>query len=259
MKKSKRIAAIIAVILCAAAAFSAVLLFSYAKESRQYKNAPLSLSEDFTVTGHTGCMGEKDNSIEAMEAAVKAGAQIVEFDLNFDGEKNPVLSHDTPKGGEVTLKAAFEFLKKHPAILANVDAKSTDNLPAVKALAEKLEVKNRIFFTGIDEDDVQKVKSGCPGIPFYLNVDVEKREVSNPDYLESIALKIISSGAVGINMHKRAVTKELCAFFHTKGMLVSVYTVNGYNEIYRVLAAAPDNITSRNPDRVLEIINEKSK
>ena len=115
---------IIAVILCAAAAFSAVLLFSYAKESRQYKNAPLSLSEDFTVTGHTGCMGEKDNSIEAMEAAV---------------------------------------------------------------------------------------------------------------------------------------TKELCAFFHTKGMLVSVYTVNGYNEIYRVLAAAPDNITSRNPDRVLEIINEKSK
>ncbi len=259
MKKSKRIAALVAVILCAAAAVSAVLLFSYAKESRQYKNAPLSLPEDFTVTGHTGCMGEKDNSIEAMEAAVKAGAQIVEFDLNFDGEKNPVLSHDAPKGGEVTLERAFEFLKKHPAVLANVDAKSTENLPAVKALAEKLGVKNQIFFTGIEEGDVQKVKSDCPDIPFYLNVDVSKRKASDPDYLESIALKIIACGAVGINMHKRAVTKELCTFFHTKGMLVSVYTVDGYNEIYRVLAAAPDNITSRNPDRVLEIINEKSK
>lgn len=54
MKKSKRIAAIISVILCAAAAFSAVLLFSYVKENRQYKDAPLSLPEDFTVTGHTG-------------------------------------------------------------------------------------------------------------------------------------------------------------------------------------------------------------
>lgn len=259
MKKSKRVAAIVAVVICTAAAVSAVLLYSYIKTNNSYKNAPLALPENFTVTGHTGCMGEKDNSIEAMEAAVKAGAQIVEFDLNFDENKNPVLSHDAPKGNEVTLEQAFEFLQSNSSVLANVDAKSTENLKEVNALAEKYMVKKQIFFTGIEEEDVEAVKVGCPGVPYYLNVDVNKRKASDTAYLEEIALKIIACGAVGINMHKRAVTKELCDFFHSRGMLVSVYTVDGYNEIYRVLAAAPDNITSRNPDRVLSIIAEKSK
>ena len=141
MKKSKRAAAIAAVVVCTVAAVSAVLLYSYIKTNNSYKNAPLALPENFTVTGHTGCMGEKDNSIEAMEAAVKAGAQIVEFDLNFDENKNPVLSHDAPKGNEVTLEQAFEFLQSNPSVLANVDAKSTENLKEVNALAEKYMVK----------------------------------------------------------------------------------------------------------------------
>ena len=66
MKKSKRAAAIAAVVVCTVAAVSAVLLYSYIKTNNSYKNAPLALPENFTVTGHTGCMGEKDNSIEAM-------------------------------------------------------------------------------------------------------------------------------------------------------------------------------------------------
>lgn len=257
MKKSKRLVAALVAFICVAAAVSAILLCSFVKTNNQYKSATLDLPEDFTVTGHTGCMGEKDNSLEAMAAAVGVGAQIVEFDLNFDKDKNPVLSHDDPKGNEVTLRQAFEFLKKHPAVLANVDAKSTENLKAVKALAEELSVENQIFFTGIKEADVAEVRRDCPKIPFYLNVDVEKKRASDPDYLEEIALKVISCGAVGINIHKRSVTKELCSFFHTKGMLVSVYTVDAKSEIYRVLAAGPDNITSRKPDRVLEIIAEK--
>ena len=259
MKKSKRAAAIVAVVICTAAAVLAALLYSYIKTNNRYKNAPLALPDTFTVTGHTGCMGEKDNSLEAMEAAVRAGAKIVEFDLNFDEDKRPVLSHDAPKGNEVTLEQAFEFLQSKPSVLANVDAKSTENLKEVNALAEKYMIKKQIFFTGIEEEDVEAVKEGCPSVPYYLNVDVNKRKTSDTAYLEEIALKIIACGAVGINMHKRAVTKELCDFFHAKGILVSVYTVDGYNEIYRVLAAAPDNITSRNPDRVLSIIAEKSK
>ena len=137
MKKSKRAAAIVAVVICTAAAVLAALLYSYIKTNNRYKNAPLALPDTFTVTGHTGCMGEKDNSLEAMEAAVRAGAKIVEFDLNFDEDKRPVLSHDAPKGNEVTLEQAFEFLQSKPSVLANVDAKSTENLKEVNALAEK--------------------------------------------------------------------------------------------------------------------------
>lgn len=257
MKKSKRLCAIVSVVLCVGVVLSAVFFYSFEKTKKGFDVSLL--PEGFTVTGHTGCMGEKENSIEAMEAAVSAGAQIIEFDLNFNENGEPVLSHDEPKGNEVTLEKAFEFLEKHPAVQANVDAKSTKNLFAVQSLGEKHTVLNQLFFTGIGEEDVKAVKNDCPKIPYYLNVDVDKSKASDSDYLEELALKVILSGAVGINMNKRAVTKELCDFFHTKGIRVSVYTVNSEVEIYRVLSAGPDNITSKNPDRVLKILNEKNK
>ncbi len=259
MKKRSKLFKAAAVILCLAVVVGSVFLVSFLVKNSNYKNAPLALPQSFTVTGHTGYLGEKDNSLEAMEAAVKAGAQIIEFDLNFDEEKNPVLSHDTPKGGEVTLKEAFDFLAEHPATLANVDAKSTENLSAVSALAKELMVEKQIFFTGIGEEDVAAVQKDCPSVPYYLNLDVEKSRVSDETYLEELSSKVITSGAVGINMHKRAVTKELCDFFHEKGLLVSIYTVDKTYEMHRVLFCAPDNITSRNPDKLINIINEKKK
>lgn len=255
MKKSKRLLAIFAVVLCAAIAASAIFFSSFSKLKKEFDVSIL--PENFTVTGHTGCMGEKENSIEAMEAAVSAGAQIVEFDLEFTENKEPVLCHDSPKGNEVTLGEAFDFLENHPAVLANVDAKSTENLAAVQTLGEERMILNQLFFTGIEEENVKTVQKDCPKIPYYLNVDVNKRKTSDKDYLEELAQKVILSGAVGINMHKRAVTKELCDFFHQKGILVSVYTVNGEYEIYRVLSAGPDNITSKKPDRIIEILNAK--
>lgn len=259
MKKRSKAFKAVVLVLCLSAVLTAVLLGSFLLRNAKYKNAPLTLPKSFTVTGHTGCLGEKDNSLEAMAAAVEAGAQIIEFDLSFDEKKNPVLSHDTPKGGEVTLEEAFEFLAEHPATLANVDAKSTLNLPAVLTLAKELMVEKQIFFTGIGEDDVAAVQRDCPSIPYYLNLDVEKSRVSDEAYLEELSSKVISSGAVGINMHKRAVTKELCDFFHEKGLLVSIYTVDGTYDMHRVLFCAPDNITSRKPDKLINIINEKKK
>lgn len=257
MKKSKVLKAVVSLILCAAVIFSALFVFSFEKAKRNFDVS--ALSESFTVTGHTGCMGKKDNSIEAMEAAVSAGAQVIEFDLNFNENGEAVLSHDEPKGNEVTLEEAFEFLKNHPEVLANIDAKSTKNLSAVQKLGKEYMILNQLFYTGIKEADVETVKKNSPKIPYYLNVDVEKGKVSDEEYLEEIALKVILSGAVGINMHKKAVTKTLCDFFREKGLLVSVYTVNGEYELYRVLSAGPDNITTRRPDRLLKILDESKK
>lgn len=79
----------------------------------------------FTVTAHTGCFGLKENSIEAIEAGIKAGAQIVEFDLQFTDSGEPVLSHDVPEEACVPLSDAFACLQKHPHIRANIDVKNT--------------------------------------------------------------------------------------------------------------------------------------
>ena len=42
-----------------------------------------------TVTAHAGCMGLPENSVVAMEMGVAAGADIVEFDLNFRATARP--------------------------------------------------------------------------------------------------------------------------------------------------------------------------
>ena len=81
------------ILICRIAAFILAELYA-AGMPLKVKGRPL--SGTITVTAHSGCMGLADNSLEAMEAGIEAGAQIVEFDLNYTSDGAPVLSHDSP-------------------------------------------------------------------------------------------------------------------------------------------------------------------
>ena len=209
------------------------------------------LAGRITVTAHSGCMGLADNSIEAMAAGVEAGAQIVECDLNYTADGTPVLSHDSPQEGEtyVTLDQAFAFLHGHPEIQANVDVKNTANLEKVPELAAKAGVTEQIFFTGIEEKDVAAVREKCPGLPYYLNSGV-----SEDEDLNALAEKVAALGAVGLNTYWGNATPELIRVFHKNGMPVSVWTVNEPKDVYRVALYGADNITTRSPDIVCDLI-----
>lgn len=246
--------------LCIAAAILAAYLAGYAAvgkmKNQRYKGASDSPSPLFTVTAHTGCEGTKDNSLEAIAAGYEAGANIVEFDLNFNEKNEPVLSHDEATGDETTLESAFKELSKHSGLKANVDVKTASNMPAVMSLAEKYDVARSIFFTGVEEEKVQAVKDGCPGIPYYLNLDVKTARLHTKAYALSLAEKVKSCGAVGINLNHKGLSKELVEAFRENGLLVSVWTVSKDTEMFRALYYAPDNITTRNPKRLIELINK---
>ena len=203
----------------------------------------------FTVTAHSGCMDLPDNSIEAMRAGADAGADIVEFDLQYNAEGVPVLSHDEPVPDDCrTLEDAFAFMREYPRIKANIDVKSTAFLETVPVLAEKYGVADRIFLTGVGEDFVPAVREKCPGIVYYLNVPVFKW--TNPD---TLAKKIRKAGAVGANFHFSGLTPKMARMLHGHGLLVSVWTVNADRDIRRVMKCRPDNITSRRPDAVIRL------
>ena len=209
------------------------------------------LAGSITVTAHSGCMALADNSLEAMAAGVEAGAQIVEFDLNYTADGSPVLSHDTPREEEtyVTLAQAFAFLLEHPGIQANVDVKDTAYLEKVPDLAAQAGVTEQIFFTGIEEKDVAAVREKCPGIPYYLNASVSENEDLN-----ALAEKVASLGAVGLNTHWKDASPALIRVFHKNGMPVSVWTVNEVKDVYRAAIYGADNITTRRPDIVCSLI-----
>lgn len=205
--------------------------------------------KNFTYTAHTGCMGTKENSLESIDVGVQYGAQIVEIDVQYYNGV-PVLSHNEPNGDEVTLEEGFLKIKEYDDLKVNVDIKSVENIGAVKEIAEKTNVMDRIFFTGINDEFVSAVKEKCPDIEYYLNVSVLPPRKQTDEYLNSLVEKVKNSGAVGINFNKKSATKKLVKVFHNNGLLVSIWTVNGYFKIRKILSYGPDNITTRRPDKM---------
>ena len=221
----------------------------------ELKKMKTNLPENFTYTAHTGCVKTPDNSLASIEEGVKHGAKIIEFDLNFLPDGTPVLSHDKPKGNEVTLDEAFKKISEYENIKVNVDVKTTKNLKAVYPLAQKHGLEDRIFYTGINIDFVEAVKKDSPEVPYYLNVNVEKPRKQTPEYLQSLVKTVKDSGAIGINFNKDHATKKLVETFQENDLEVSIWTVNKKRKMYKILALAPDNITTRRPDKLNEILD----
>lgn len=220
----------------------------------EYKNTELNLPEGFTITAHTGCMSTEENSIESIKIGVENGAKVVEFDLYFTASGEPVLAHDEPVGGEVTLDEAFAYLAEFDEIRVNVDIKTVDALEKVYPLAKENGVENRIFYTGVKDEFVEPVKTKSPEIEYYLNVDVNKSKNTDREYLQSLVEKVKKAGAIGINFNYKSASKELVNVFHENGLLVSIWTVDSEYNMYKILSFGPDNITTRHPDKLSEII-----
>jgi glycerophosphoryl diester phosphodiesterase len=222
-----------------------------------YKRDMKELPADFTYTAHTGCCGTAANSVDSITVGESYGVDIVEFDLNFDKNQNPVLSHDEPKGGEVSLEEAFANISRYEKLQVNVDAKKYDGLWMVQDLAIKYGVLDRIFFTGITEKETEIVQKTAPDIKYYLNVSVKKPSKHTDEYLMSLVKKVKDAGAIGINFNKNNASQKLVDFFHENGLLVSIFTVDSEYEMYKILSYGPDNITTRNPDKLQEILKER--
>ena len=245
--KKKKLLIIFPFVLVAILTISIIII----KESKDMKINP---PESFTYTAHTGCIKTKDNSLNAIEIGIENGANVVEFDLQFLEDGTPVLAHDEPTGNEVTLDEAFKKVSEYESIQVNVDIKVTDNLKAVYPLAKKYGIENQIFYTGVKAEFVEAVKKDSPEVPYYLNVDVAKPRKQTPEYLEGLVEEVKKSGAIGINFNKDNATKELVDIFHENDLLVSIWTVNEEKDIYKILHLSPDNITTRRPDKMSEIL-----
>lgn len=212
------------------------------------------LPKDFTITAHTGCMKTEENSLESFKAGIENGANIVEFDLYFTKNGEPVLSHNEPVGGEVSLDEAFEYLSEFKNIGINVDVKTCDALGKVYPTAQKYGVEDRIFYTGVKDEFVEPVRQNSPEVKYFLNMSVKKSK--DKEYLMSLVEKVKNAGAIGINFKYTGATKELVKVFHENGLLVSIWTVNSKWRMKKILSFAPDNITTRHPDKLSGIVKD---
>lgn len=216
----------------------------------------IELPENFTLTAHTGCSGTKDNSLDAITLGFGYGADIVEFDLFFDKNGKAVMSHDEPAGNVFTIEQAFELISGYKGLRVNVDVKRTDDLKQVVSLAEKHGIIDRIFYTGITADAVEAVKEQTPGILYYLNTDIDSARKEDDAYINELIEKVSSLGAAGLNIYYGGCSERMVELFHEAGLQVSVWTVNKKKDMYKALSMKCDNITTRNPEILKELVDK---
>lgn len=248
----------IAISIIIAGAISGIGIFYGVRQMKlnEYKSTEITLPKDFTITAHTGCMDTKENSLESIKKGIENGASVVEFDLYFNDKGEPVLSHDEPVGDEVTLDEAFEYISQFDNVKVNVDIKICDALEKVYPTAQKYGIEDRIFYTGVKDEFVESVKTDSPQVKYFLNVDVEKSKNTDKEYLLSLVEKVKNAGAIGINFNYKNASKELVEVFRENGLLVSIWTVDDEYNMYKILSFEPDNMTTRNPDKLSEIVNK---
>ena len=215
------------------------------------------MPQGFTVTAHTGCEGTADNSLEAIKKGYESGADIVEFDVHFNSEGEPVLAHDYAADDSVKLKDAFMLVAECDGLRVNVDCKTVDNLKAIVETAEECGVKDRIFYTGIQVKDVKTVKADTPEIKYYLNTKIDKIRKNDEHYIRSLVTLTKAVDALGLNIHFSEASEKMIKIFHQEGLEVSLWTVNKELDMHKVLAMGCDNITTRQPSKLIEIIKSK--
>ncbi len=256
MEINKSLVMKIAVVLLTIAVLILGIVFGVKQvKLTHYRMNGVSVQKDFTITAHTGCMGTEDNSLESIKKGIDNGASIVEFDVYCNKDGVLVLSHDEPVGSEITLDEAFYYIAMFSEIAVNVDIKTAENLEKVYEIAKKYEIEKRIFYTGVKDEFVEPVKEQSPQVPYYLNVDVDKKMATDEKYLLSLVKKVKDAGAIGINFNYKNATKELVDIFRDNDLFVSIWTVDNELDMYKILEMSPDNITTRNPDKLYKIIS----
>ncbi|MBR6940589.1 MAG: glycerophosphodiester phosphodiesterase [Clostridia bacterium] len=209
----------------------------------------------FTVTHHAGALHQKPNTLESVSYSVFHGAGCIELDVSFRPDGTPVIIHKeepTSRQGE-SLEMAFKIIAGSRKCKINLDLKSTKNLPAIDSLVQEYNLKERVYYTGVTEDMINKVKSTSE-IPFYLNHDITKEEAEDRDIGKALVEKVKALGAIGVNSKDGFCSEQLCRMMHRRDLYVSIWTVNSIARTKELLSYSVDNITSMKPDILERLI-----
>jgi len=192
-----------------------------------------------SITAHSGALGTKDNTLVSTRVGLAfVGIKgIIEVDVRFLPDGTPALGHDWVNKKSTKLEAVFELMQELPGSI-NLDLKEFSHIGNLVKLVDAYGLQKRVILTGLNEQECEKAKG--IKLPYYLNgsdVAVAKQ-----------------AGAVGINLCHKFCSEALVEQAHKEGLLVSVFTVNKPRALKKMLRLGVDNITTKRPDRLVEIM-----
>ena len=224
--------------------------------TKSYDGRKLTFVDGFTITAHAGAYNTKDNTIESITTAIEKEIKVIEIDIRQRPDGTLVIGHDiilTNSDG-VELSAVFEIIKKTD-VRVNLDVKEPKALNALHDLVVEYGLLNQVFLTGIEESMANDVIEHCPDIDFYINTVPSRIKIFSEDYQQEIIEMLDATGAIGINCSYAYASRTLSDLLHKNGYQLSIWTVDTERQMKRALIIKPDNITTRNPDKLQKVID----
>ena len=229
--------------------------------TKTYDQLELTFMDDFTITVHTGAYNTQMNSIDSVKVAIDNNAKVIEVDIRQRPDGTVVMAHDLV----VTNNDGVPFeeivpLLKGTDIGINLDIKETRALNNLHKILVENELLEQSFLTGIETINVKAVKeSDCADMEYYLNYMPSRSRVFFDEYRTKLIDLLNETGAVGINCNYKYANSQLSSLLHKNGYKLSVWTVNTERRAKKMLAIKPDNITTKEPQMIENVIENWGK
>ncbi len=199
------------------------------------------------ITAHSGCENTPPNSREFIEAAFSAGCDMLEIDLNRDGDRL-YLSHDRADPAAcLSFEEFLDLLAPHPDVRVNCDMKEEGCCGLVMQAANRRGMAPQIVFTGSAHAEEEEIRAA--GGEFWYGI-------WDPALLEDAIASCLRTGAKIINLQSGIVTPETKARLDGLGLGFSCWTIDREPEMRRLLELEVYNITTRRPVLAMRLRDE---
>lgn len=228
--------------------------------------------------GHRGAAGlAPENTFEALQAGIEAGADILEFDIRLTRDRVPILVHDrhlkrthgeATRISELTLAELKERTKGEKpivtlekvldnffgVILLNIELKGEGTGDIVVTLLKNQYIKKNgdwgnVFFSSFKPRELRAVRRQAPlaNLAYLTN--------QNPfvyiAYIKSLGLSGVGFSRLHMHPFATEVAKQA-------GMFTYAYTVNRPGAALLLAEQGIDGIVTDYPDRILSDVSKKS-
>jgi glycerophosphoryl diester phosphodiesterase len=217
------------------------------------------------VIGHRGAAAvAPENTLAALEAAVAAGAHLVEFDIGPD----LALAHslrEVPKE-QVSLDDALEFLKAHE-LGVQLDVKGPGYEQGVVDAIRRHGLGERALLSTAYAGSARRLRKIAPDVPRAIGYPRDSYGISRVRWPAGltragaaalrqampgrIPLLLALAGADTLSLHHTLCSRAAVRVAHRLGAPVLAWTVNDPASVRRVEALGVDAIVSDDPGMTL--------
>ncbi len=220
------------------------------------------------MIGHRGAAAvAPENTLEALAAAVAAGADVVEFDVGA----GLLLGHTEGERPEhpVHLDDALVFLREHD-IGVELDLKLTGIEHEVAAALRRHGLEQRAVVSSTWARSLRRLAEVAPELQRAISYPRDRYGASNLRWPRAATaggaaalrtvmplrapLLLLAARAHALSLHHTLVSPTVVRGAHARGAAVIAWTVNDPLHLERVVAAGVDAVVSDDPATALKVL-----